>query len=51
MWIEVDEDLLLWLGRFDQPGALLVHRVTGRVTGRGHITGASDRDLPTAGAF
>lgn len=49
VWVEVDEDLLLWLGRLDQPGALLVHRVTRRVTGRGHITGVGDRDFPTAG--
>lgn len=51
MRVEVDEDLLLWLGRLDQPGALLVYRVTSGVTGRGHITGVRDGDLSTTGGF
>lgn len=51
MRIEVDEDLLLWIRRLDQPGALLVHRVCSRVTRRGHIPGPGDSDFPTTGTF
>lgn len=51
MRIEVDEDLLLWIRRLDQPGALLVHRVSNRVIRRGHIPGLGDCYFLTAGSY
>lgn len=51
MRIEVDEDLLLWIRRLDQPGALLVHRVSSGVFRRSHIPSLGDCDFPTTGSF